>query len=106
MMFFLLVLALLLVGGFLWIDPVGLFTTTPEGFSAKKFKSVKSGMTQQEVLQILPSPTKRVQMTWNERCSEVWRYGSKNPVNVLFVDYSVLFGTNGLVTGTVADLEF
>ena len=94
------------LSGILWIDPTGLFTITPREFSRANFSAVEVGMTKRAIRELLGEPFNRLEMKWNERASEVWTYGRKNNVNVLFRDYSVFFDKNDRVLEAKSNIDY
>lgn len=96
----------ILLSGILWIDPIGLFTITPREFTRAKFSDVEVGMTKSAIRELLGEPFNKLEMKWNERASEVWTYGRKNKVNVLFRDYSVFFDKNERVLGAKSNIDY
>ena len=82
------------------LDPAGVFTVVPSGFSRGNWAKIHKGMSKDEVLELLPLPIKRGTSQSN-RCAEYWRY-SRNRFRtfMMYRDYTIFFDKNGHVVGT------
>ena len=92
-------LLLVLTAFVIVVDPVGFFTIVPTGFSRTSWRKVQNGMTQNDVLQLLPQPIERCVACDSASCFEYWRYSQKTAWNILYMDYKVFFNERGEVVG-------
>ncbi len=87
------------------IDPVGVFTIVPDGFSRTSWRKVQNGMTQNDVLQVLPPPIEHCVASDTASCYEYWRYSRKTSWTVFYVDYKIFFNERGLVVGKKCKID-
>ena len=81
------------------LDPAGVFTVVPSGFSRGNWAKIQKGMSKDEVLELLPLPIKRG-MSQSNRCSEYWRYSRNRSWTFMYRDYTIFFDKKGHVVGT------
>ena len=89
----------------LMLDPCGLFTITPSGFSSKAWNNVQEGMSKDDVLRFMPLPIDRCDVRDSDRCVEYWQYSGKRKWNVMFMDYKVFFDEHGRVVGKKSSVD-
>ena len=81
------------------VDPAGVFTVVPSGFSNSSWAKIHNGMSKDEVLELLPLPIRRG-TSQSDRCSEYWRYSRNRSWTLMYRDYTIFFDKKGHVVGT------
>ena len=80
------------------LDPAGVFTVVPSGFSRGNWAKIHKGMSKDEVLELLPLPIKRG-TSQSDRCAEYWRYSRNRSWTFMYKDYTIFFDKTGRVVG-------
>lgn len=82
----------------IWIDPAGLFTVKPVGFSRRGWKTIEQGNDRSMVIQNIGEPFMKADIPWSDEIGEVWYYSKKRSPHFLFKDCRVYFDKNGRVS--------